>query len=441
MKGNSIGGKFLLRWAVQGVVAGTCGAILVRSFDFFLSFLPAYRSVALVHPVVDAILSALLVGLVLYRLAPGAAGEGIPAYLDAIGDRDGVLPLKDTLIKYPAALASLGFWGSGGMVAPLGRVSAGISQSITIFLQKLIPSLFVDSEEHETHYYAPTTAAIVGMAAAVAAVFGAPIAGAVFSVEVIQRDQLRYHQLFPAILSSSTAVFLMEILGWTAPFQIAVTAYAPEALEFGPIVVVGLASGLVGRLYTALYRGMAHHLGRRKNRYVILRLAAGMAVAALVGLSIHPLIYGTSARLSIFVSIGDIDGLAIRWLPLSGGLLLVVFLLAKMVATCFTVASGMSAGFTGPAALIGMFTGAAIALFFGFPAGGHAYTSLVVAGFAGTLASTVNVPLAAAILAMEVFAPSFGVPAGISGVIAFQTARYNTIYEVALQDRWTRSGV
>ncbi len=432
---SRMGGKFLIRWAIQAIVAGVGGAVLVRSFEMLLTFLPVYRAQPLLHPVADAVMAALVTGFFLYWFAPGAAGEGIPAYLDAIRDRDGSLSFKDTVIKYPAALLALGFWGSGGMVGPVGRVTAGVSQSATLQLQKLFPRLFADHDVENIHYYAPTTAAIAGMAAAVAAIFGAPIAGAVFAVEVIQRDQLRYHQLFPAILSSSVAVFLMEIMGWSAPFRVVVTAYAPEALVIVPVVLVGIFSGFVGRAYTALYRFMSDRFRRRHHAGRVPRLVIGMVGAAVVGLLVHPTVFGTSSRLSMLLSIGDMETLAVGWLPAGGAVLLLVLLLAKMVTNCVTVASGMSAGFTGPAALTGMFVGATVALLLGYEAGGHTYTTLVAAGFAGTLASMMNIPLAASILAMEVFAPTFGVPAGIAAILGFQIARYSTIYDAALENR------
>ncbi|MDA3948012.1 MAG: chloride channel protein [Spirochaeta sp.] len=430
-----LGANFLFRWAIQATVAGALAAALVRAFDVALTFLSTYTVLRAVHPLVGAAGAAIVAGLFLYRLAPGAAGEGIPAYLDAIRDRDGTLPFRDTIVKFPAAVITLAFWGSGGLVGPLGRVVSGLSQTVTFGLQRLFPRFFADHELHSDHYHAPTTAAISGMAAAVAAIFHAPIAGAVFAVEIIQSDQLRYHQLFPAILSSAATVFFMNHMGWSAPITAVVTAHDPKALAIIPILLVGLFSGFIGRFYTALYRTMAVRVGRYRRQRSTIRLLAGMLIAASLTLLVHPAIGGTSSSMMRMVSFGDVDALKIAWLPWGGPILLLVLLFVKMVSNCVTVASGMSAGFTGPAALVGMMAGAAVALLFGYETGGHTYTSLVVAGFAGTLASTMNIPLAAAILAMEVFSPAFGVPAGVAAILGFQTARYNTIYDTALETR------
>lgn len=427
--------RFLTRWTTQAFFSGLFAAVLVHLFDVVLqaiwSFVEAYQ----IHPLIAATVAAIVAGTVLYRIAPGAAGEGIPAYLDAIRDRDATLPLLDTVIKLPAALLALGFYGSGGVVGPLGRVVSGLSQSVTLVLQRIFPRLFADRDEHNAHYHAPTTAAISGMAAAVAAIFHAPIAGAVFAVEIIQTDQLRYHQLFPAVLSSAGAVFFMELFSWTAPIVTIVPSYAPETIAVVPIILVGLFSGAIGRGYTALYRYLARRMGRYNASLKTPRLIIGMIIAAALGILFHPIISGTSASLPVILGIGDLAFLEVPWIPVSGALLLLLLMAVKIVSNCVTVASGMSAGFTGPAALVGMIAGAAVGLAFGYEAGGYTYTSLLVAGFAGTLASTMNIPLAASILAMEVFSPSFGIAAGLAAILGFQTARYNTIYDAALENR------
>ncbi|MFP4210148.1 MAG: chloride channel protein [Alkalispirochaeta sp.] len=432
---NELGIRFLLRWTIQAVISGLIAASLVHLFDATLRLLWSWREVSGFSPIPLAIAAALVTGFVLYRIAPTAAGEGIPAYLDAIRDRDAALPLRDTIVKYPAALLSLGFYGSGGIVGPLGRVVSGFAQAITTWLQHRFPHLFADGDTASAHYHAPTTAAISGMAAAVAAIFHAPIAGAVFAVEIIQSDQLRYHQLFPAVLASVGAVFFMDLFGWPAPLWAIVPSLEPDTLNIVPVIIVGLFSGSIGRFYTGFYRVLARRMGRynRKNRTV--RLIFGMTAAASLSILVHPAIGGTSPEIPIILGLGDVTRLQVPWIPWTGALLLIVIMVVKIVANCVTVASGMSAGFTGPAALVGMLAGAAVALAFGYEPGGYTYTTLVVAGFAGTLASTMNIPLAASILAMEVFAPSFGVPAGLASILGFQTARYNTIYEVALETR------
>ncbi|MFW5795903.1 MAG: chloride channel protein, partial [Alkalispirochaeta sp.] len=152
---NELGIRFLLRWTIQAVISGLIAASLVHLFDATLRLLWSWREVSGFSPIPLAIAAALVTGFVLYRIAPTAAGEGIPAYLDAIRDRDAALPLRDTIVKYPAALLSLGFYGSGGIVGPLGRVVSGFAQAITTWLQHRFPHLFADGDTASAHYHAP----------------------------------------------------------------------------------------------------------------------------------------------------------------------------------------------------------------------------------------------------------------------------------------------
>ena len=427
--------NFLLRWSLQAIVAGGMGAVLVRGFVVFTGTLERAVGASGVHPVVVAVGAAALVGLLIYRLAPGAAGEGVPAYLRAVRGPESDLPLRDTIMKYPAAILTLGCYGSGGAVGPIGRVTAGLSQWATRHLQRLLPRLFADSSQHHANYHAPTTAAISGMAAAVASIFGAPIAGAVFAVEVIQTDQLRYHQLFPAALAAGTAGFVSSLAGWPPPVNPDLPVFRAEVFLVLPVIVVGFFCGVMGIAYTSLYRVIARSMGRERSSRRIPAMIAGMGVSALLGAALSPTLWGTARGFYDAVLHGDFPRLSLSIAPTisSPAAILAILIVAKIVGNCITTGSGMSAGFTGPAALVGLAGGALVAVVLGIAPATPGYVVLLVAGFAGMLAATMNTPLAGAILAVELFGGGYGVAGILSAMIAFQVARFNTIYEVALE--------
>lgn len=410
---------------------------MVRAFFLSLSYLYKLWANTGSSPLVVAAGAAIAVGTVVYTVAPGAAGEGIPAYLLSVRSQRRTLSARDTLLKFPAAVITLGCYGSGGAVGPMGRVVAGLSQWITIGLQRLLPRLFADHEQHHAHYHAPKTAAISGMAAAVAAIFGAPIAGAVFAVEVIQTDQLRYHQLFPAALAAGTAVFVSDLFGWSPLVTVIAPPFAAEGALLVPIVVVGVLCGGMGIAYTSLYRFVADVLGRDLRRRRVPRLLVGMIGSAIIGLTMTPLLFGTGDGLYAALLAGRMRDLSIHVLPTitSPAVLLIGVILAKIVGNCLTTDSGMSAGFTGPAALAGLAGGALVATLIGIPPGSVGYVVLLAAGFSGMLAATMNTPLAGAILAVELFGTGYGIPGALSAMIAFEVARYSTIYDVALAKR------
>jgi CIC family chloride channel protein len=105
---------------------------------------------------------------------------------------------------------------------------------------------------------------------------------------------------------------------------------------------------------------------------------------------------------------------------------------AKMLLNCVTVGSGMSAGFTGPAVLLGMLLAFAAAAVLRIPFGSSDFFALLAAGFSGILAAAMNVPLAAAVMTIEIFGLSYSIPAGLAAIIGFQINRYQTLYDYAV---------
>jgi CIC family chloride channel protein len=108
---------------------------------------------------------------------------------------------------------------------------------------------------------------------------------------------------------------------------------------------------------------------------------------------------------------------------------LLVLLIVKMVGNCVTVGTGLSAGFTGPIIIVGMLIG----VIFSTIAGIEYYTSefyaLICAGFTGMLASSMNIPIAAMILSVELFGYNYVIIGILTTIIAFKINDYNTLFE------------
>ena len=102
-------------------------------------------------------------------------------------------------------------------------------------------------------------------------------------------------------------------------------------------------------------------------------------------------------------------------------------------------------GGTGPGALatgigaavgtfVGMLLGVAISRISNVDCLSPTYYAYIAAGFAGMLASAMNVPLAAAIMAIEVFGLQYSFPAGFAAILGFQVTRHRTIYDYTLDE-------
>lgn len=417
---------YLFQWMSIALVAGAVGSFLINFFVFatgvIQSFLLSLEGVPLfVWPV----LGALLVGGFIYPIAPGARGEGIPSYLNAIRHHRGKLSGWETICKLGASLVTLGTFGNGGLLGPVGRVSAGIMS----FIQQKNPHRM--SKEHELIY------PICGLAAVFGALLHSPIGAGIFAVEVIQKANMSYRQLFPSILASTASVYFSQIMGFK-PIITLSTLHSPvDPNIMGIILLLALVAGLVGRLFITLYTLVAKLFHREKGLSsfgVTLRAVIGSTLAATLVLLVNPKLMGTSPEVFSYLFHGG-DSL------LGGGdfgvplfLVLIVLLVVKAMANVLTVGSGMSAGFAGPAMMIGLLLGAVFADLFHIPWGSPEFYALLVAGFAGMFSSTMNTPIASAILGVELFGLFYSLPAGLAAVIGFQINRSRTLYDMVLKE-------
>lgn len=417
----------LLKWLIIGLVAAVSGLAVVGSFLFLLYGLHDLLWRSVVPLPLFALAGAFVTGTVIYRIDPRCAGEGVPSYVHGLRTNLGRLDFSETAGKYLAALATLGTFGNGGIVGPVGRVSAGIMS----WLGRRARSRWFDQGDL-------VTATTAGLAAAVAVIFHSPIGAGVLAVEIMQKSEMRYLRLFPAILASSLATHLAVLTGVPPMIQpplhtlpVPATAVYPELLL--PLFLVAVITGFGGRAYSVFYGFVSNVAGRHQQGNVVLKVLTGTLIAAGIAWLINPNIMGTSETMLA-------DLAAARSTTLYGNIpyavpmtaVLLILAVVKMVANCITVGSGLSAGFTGPAAVIGMLLGRAVAETTGAAAGSLEYYAVLAAGFTGMLASTLNIPFAAAIIAVEIFGIQHGVAAGMTAVIAFQLNRRKTIYDSSL---------
>ena len=411
---------YLLKWILLALLAGAVGSLTVHSFFFLLSNITKFFLSYPVPPPAYAVFGAVVSGGLIYRLQPNASGEGIPSYIQGLRDYGGELSPSVTLFKYFAGLATLSTFGNGGIVGPVGRVSAGIMSLIAGRLQKL------GLNRDDIH-----TAAICGMAATVGAVFHTPIGGGIFAVEIIQRRKLGYKDLFPAILSSSTAVFLARTFHVRSFYRIQVPGDIMDVRMIGWLAGLSVLLGLAGALYAQLYVYVSKLIKREKGKTLV-KVVSGSLVASSIAWLINPELLGTSTRFIQSIITGDMAVLSGR-LPgiIPIGWVLLIMLIGKAVCNCITVGSGMSAGFTGPAAIIGMLLGGSVAFFLHLDQTSPTFFAFIAAGFSGMLASSMNIPLASSVMAIEIFGLEYSIPAALAAIIGFQINRHMTIYDFA----------
>ena len=162
----------------------------------------------------------------------------------------------------------------------------------------------------------------------------------------------------------------------------------------------------------------------------------GSFIAGIIAMLINVDILGTSGGL--FKAVFNFDT-AILYGRLPGTLpmffVLSILVISKAMANCFTIGSGLSAGFTGSAMLIGLLIGSIFISIAGIDPNTPEYFAFLAAGFAGMLSSTMNTPVATAVITLELFGLAYSLPAGMASIIGFQVNRSNTLYDFAVMER------
>ena len=224
----------------------------------------------LVYPVVGIFLS----GLFVRHVVKDDISHGVTRILYAISRRQGRIKRHNTWSSIFASSITIGFGGSVGAEAPIVLTGSAIGSNLG--------SLF--KMEHRTLMLLVGC----GAAGAVAGIFKAPIAGLVFTLEVLMID-LTMASLLPLLVSCVTAATVSYILtGTEAMFQFHLDQ--PFMMERIPsVILLGIVCGLVSLYFTRAMNSVENVFRRYSNPYVKLVLG-GVMLSILIFL--FPPLYG-----------------------------------------------------------------------------------------------------------------------------------------------------
>ena len=411
---------YLLKWICFAVTASTLGIGILYSFRYLLLQTLELIRYSGISFTVFPVFGAFVCGLIIYRICPGSEGEGMPAYLRAVNTENGYLSFKATVGKFFAALFTLGFGGSGGIVGPMVRVNSGIMAIIGNLYMKIG---FTEEDRR--------VIAICGASSICSAAFQSPIGAGFLAVEILKRANMRYLDLFPSIITSCSCVVLIRYLNLPAifPFHISIVG---DNYVFSKnmiwIFAMGFITGGFSILYVKFY-GWMHKFMERDSLSTINMLIGSIIVSCIAFLVHQDLL---SVSFSYIENLTSGKGVWPFAGIFEGRNLFVVFLLLavlKGLTNSITVGSGLSGGFIGPSVIMGFFLGAAMAQFLGIQANSGVFYAFLVAGMSGVLSGSLNAPLAAAIMGTEIFGPDYAIPATISSIISFQIARSSYLYD------------
>ncbi len=261
---------------------------------------------------------------------------------------------------------------------------------------------------------------MAGIAAGFGAVFGTPIAGAVFAMEVLAVGRVQYRALVPCLGAALLADWTCQRLGiHHTMYQITSAVGAAhllvDPLLLAKVVVAGIAFGL-----TSLVFAEANHtLGgwaKKLIGYAPLRPVVG-------GLAVIALVYATGTR----------DYLGLGVLSEHPGAVTIPSLFAlpvhdwswllKLVFTVVTLSFGFKGGEVTPLFFIGAALGNALSPILGVPV-----DLLAALGFVAVFAGAANTPLACTLMGIELFGATYGVYIAVACFVAYLCSGHSGIY-------------
>jgi CIC family chloride channel protein len=360
---GAIGFRLLIR-AFQSILYGSGPDLL----DIVLS-IPWYWK--LLIPAIGGS----VVGPLIFFLAREAKGHGVPEVMEAVAMRSGVIRKRVVIVKSLASAICIGSGGAVGREGPIVQIGSAIGSTFGQILRVSGNRL--------------RNLVGCGAAAGIAATFNAPIAGAIFALEVIL-GEFEMGTFGPIVLASVMATvvsraFLGNYPAFTIPEYKLVSVW-----EIPAYLIMGLLAGLVAVLFTtSLYKAEDLWDDLRIPEYAKPALG-GLAIGCLS--LFFPQILGVGYESITTALLGQLS-----WL------LVLTLVFAKIAATSLSIGSGGSGGIFAPSLFIGAMMGGAFghvvhSLFPSVTASSGAY-SLV--GMGAIVAGATHAPITAILILFE----------------------------------------
>ena len=344
----------------------------------------------------------------LYHWTGRSVEAGNNLIVEQIHAPGGGVPLRMAPLVFLGTIATHLFGGSAGREGTAVQLGGSLASAVA--------SLFrLDSSGIRILLMA-------GVAAGFGAVFGTPLAGAVFALEVLAIGRIEYTGILPCLLAALVGDWTCHAWGiHHTPYPIAHAGSGEgggllgEPLLVAKAALAGLFFGLVGLVFAE-----ANHV---IGGFLKARIPYGPARAALGGVLVIALVWivGTRAYLGLGVwsaipddptIAGFFSGPVDRW---SWAL--------KLLFTVVTLSAGFKGGEVTPLFFIGAALGNALGGLLGAP-----IDLFAALGFVAVFAGAANTPLACTIMGIELFGATYAVPIAVACFVAYSCSGHNGIY-------------
>ena len=383
--------RYFIKWSVLalviGSVAGAAGTIFSMGVSWATGFRLSHPSMLFFLPV-----SGLLI-VWMYHSFHEEGNRGTNMVIDAISSNERVTPATGPLIFFSTILTHLGGGSSGREGAAL-QLGGSIGNSFGEWFK-------LDERDKKI-------AIMCGMSAVFSALFGTPVAAAIFSLEVVSIGVLYYAALVPCVFSSFLAVGIARAAGLEGEHFPVEMIPALDLKAMGLLVLLGILCAAVSILFCVLLH-TAEHAYRKYFPDARVRILAGSFL--FIALT---LLSGT--RDYCGSSMGLIES------SIEGSVRYEAFLM-KMLFTAVALGAGFKGGEIVPTLCVGAALGCAFGEITGF-----APSLCAACGMAALFAGVTNCPITSLVIALELFGYEGMEYFSIIIAVAFALSGYYGLY-------------
>ena len=373
---------YLFKWLIictfLGAIAGSVSAFFLVSLDWVTAYRESHFWIIALLPV-----AGFIVGLS-YHLYGNSVVKGNNLLLEEFHTPKKIIPFRMAPLVLFGTLATHLFGGSAGREGTAVQIGGAIADQFTKILK-------LSNRDRKILL-------IAGISAGFASVFGTPLAGGIFALEVLILGRIRLDAIVPSFLAAILADYFCKI------WNVTHTHYHIDSIvEMNPQNLLwALLAGVIFGLVSMLFSKSTHFwsdLFKKHLKYPPLRPVIGGVVIAVAVYTI-----GTTKYIGLGVpTIVDSFNISMNSYD---------FIL-KLLFTSFTLGAGFKGGEVTPLFYIGATLGNALIWFVPLP-----MDLLAGMGFVAVFAGATNTPIACTIMGIELF----GIESGVFIALACSTA-------------------
>ncbi len=417
--------KLLILSLAVGICSGLAAVLLDMtihfikySISFWFKGLSNYY-LYLIYPGIGMLLSFLFVKYIV----KDHIGHGVTRVLVAVSQNKSQIRAHNMWTSMFSSALTIGFGGSVGAEAPIVYTGAAIGSNFARYFRLSHRSM--------------TILLGCGAGAAIAGIFKAPLAGVLFTLEILMFN-ISMTSMMPLLFSSVSATVVSSLfLGTQTPFHCELSAFSLENIPF--YILLGLVCGGIALYFLRTTLWLEDKIATIDNIYkkwILCSIGLGILIF------LFPPLYGEGYdSLSVLLNGGDInfDHQTILSFLLHKPWLVPLFFLMvmffKVFSMIFTNAGGGVGGTFGPTLFVGAITGFTLARTINLIVVGMGLSlpeqNFVLVGMAGVMAGVMQAPMTAIFLIAEI-SGGYGlfVPLIICSSISFGTIRFFEKYSM-----------